>query len=316
MKKLSYLLGLIAITGLIFTSCTKDEDDPLPPSLSFLGGIEPGTGWDRVDGDITLEAGEPFVFGFTATSQSDKNLSRILVIRDYENVSENTVLDSTISATSFTIDIETVAFPNNPGTEIFTVTATDKNGLSTSISFTITTVAADPGISVYTNISLGSYTSTTNSSFASITGETFSLAQAQDDAVQAKIDWVYFHGATYGHTLMSPTNENLYDIYPEIENWVNKKTTLFGKTTLEEADYNLINNKNVLILTIQNDGVSITQDFYSETISNPGGFEVGDILAFETHEGNRGLIIIREVNAGSTNGNSTIKYDLKVEKAN
>lgn len=298
MKKLSYLLGIIAITGLIFTSCSKDEDEPLPPAVSFLGGTEPGTGWERIDGDATLEVGKPFVFGFTATSKSDKNLSRILVVRDYENVSENTVLDSTISATSFTIDIETVAFPNNPGSEVFTVTATDKNGLSTSISFTITTVAGDPGISIYADITLGSYTSATNSSFASITGETFSLAQAQDEAVQSKIDWVYFHGATYGHTIMSPSNDNLYAIYPGIEDWATQKTTLFGKTTnVSEDAYNQIDNKNVLILTIQNDGVTLNQDFYSELISNPGDFEVGDIIAFETQEGNRGLLIIREVNS-------------------
>lgn len=316
MKKLSYLLGIIAITGFLFTSCTKDEDDPLPPTVSFLGGTEPGTGWERIDMDATLEVGEPFVFGFTATSKSDKNLSKVVVVRDYENVSVNTVLDSTISATSFTVDIETVAFPNNPGSEVFTVTATDKNGLSTSISFTITTVAGDPGINVYTDVTLGSYTSTENSSFASITGETFSLAQAQDEDVQAKIDWVYFHGATYGHTMMSPSNENLYAIYPDIESWASQKTTLFGKTTnITEDAYNQIDNKNVLILTIQNDGVVINQDFYSELISNPGGFAAGDIIAFETQEGNRGLLIVREVNSATPNGDSTIKYDLKVEKA-
>ncbi|MCF8378374.1 MAG: hypothetical protein K9H49_02285 [Bacteroidales bacterium] len=313
MKKISYLLGLLAVAGVLFTSCAKDEEEPLPPTITFLGGVHPGTGWDRVDGDVTLEVGEPFVFGFTAQSKSDKNLSTIKVTRDYENVSQTTVLDSAVSVSSFTVDIETIAFPNNPGSEVFTIKVTDKNGLSTSASFTITTVPGDPGISSYTNITLGSYTSATNSSFASITGETFSMTEAQDADVQAKIDWVYFHGATYGHTVMSPTNNNLYAVYPQIENWTNKNNTLFAKTALNQAAYDLVTDKNILILTIQNTGVTLNSNFFSELISNPGGFAVGDVLAFETHTGNRGLLIIKEVNSASPNGNSTIKYDIKVE---
>ncbi|MCD4696863.1 MAG: hypothetical protein K8S16_11555 [Bacteroidales bacterium] len=315
MKKLSYLLGLLAVAGIIFTSCSKDEEEPLPPTITFLGGVHPGTGWERVDGDITLETGEPFVFGFTAKSNSDKNLSRIKVTRNYENVSLNEVMDSTVSISTYTVDIETIAYPNTPGSEVFTITVYDKNSLSTSASFTITTVAGDPGIVEYTDISLGSYTSATNSSFASITGETFNLTDAEDPAVQSKIDWVYFHGATNGHTLMSPENTDLYAVYPQIESWTNKNTTLFGKTTsIDENAYNAVTDKNILILTIQNDGVALVDDFFSELLSNPGGFEVGDILAFETHDGNRGLILVTEVNPGTPNGNSTIKYDLKVEK--
>jgi hypothetical protein len=86
---------------------------------------------------------------------------------------------------------------------------------SASISFTITTTPGDPGIHVYTDIQLGSYSSATNSSFASATGETFSLSEANGSPdIQNKIDWVYFHGATYGHTLMSPSNIDVYIIYP------------------------------------------------------------------------------------------------------
>ena len=94
MKKLTYLLGLLVVASAIFTSCSKDETEPDPPSITFLGGTEPSTGWERVDGDVSLTVGEPFVFGFTASSNSDKNLSTIKVTRNYENVTQSTLLDS------------------------------------------------------------------------------------------------------------------------------------------------------------------------------------------------------------------------------
>ncbi|MCB2219333.1 MAG: hypothetical protein KQI35_02980 [Bacteroidetes bacterium] len=315
MKKLSYLLGLLVVAGMIFTSCSKDDEEPDPPTITFLGGIEPTTGWERVDGDVNLNVGEPFVFGFTASSNSDKNLSSIKVTRDYENVFLNTLVDSAVSVKTFTIDIQTVAYPNTPGTEVFEVTVSDKNGKTSSINFTVTTSQADPGISVFTDVELGSYTSTTNSSFASITGETFSLAEANSDpAVQAKIDWMYFHGATRGHTLMAPNNDVTIDIFPAVENWTNRNTTFFAKTTLGAGDYSAVENKNQLVLTITNQQLDFGDDFYSELVSNPGGFAVGDIIAFETLSGNYGLIKITEVNPGANNGLSTIKYDVKVEK--
>lgn len=316
MKKLSYLLGLLLIGGIIFSSCSK-EDTATAPSVSFLGGVYAPWGAERIDQDVTLTVGEAFVFGFTASSTSDKNLTRIKVTRNYENVSMNTVMDSAVSVASFTVDIETVAYPNTPGSEVFTITITDKNDLSTSISFTVTTVAAEPNISTYTNISLGSYTSTTPSSFASITGETFSVSQANDPVTQKKIDFVYFHGGTYGHTVASPASAIAGTIYSTtVATWAteNRNHTSFGLTNLTVAAYNAVETKSQLILSIQNDGVALDEQFQSQLLSNPAGFAVGDIIAFETYDGNQGLIKLTEINVGATNGASTIKYDLKVEK--
>ncbi len=315
MKKLSYLLGLLVVSSIIFSACSKDEEEPDPPTIIFLGGTEPSTGWERVDGDVNLTVGEPFVFGFTASSNSDKNLSNIKVTRNYENVFTNTLLDSAVSVQSFTIDIQTVAYPNTPGSEVFEVTATDRNGKSSSISFTVTTTLADPGINEFLDVSLGSYNSNTNSSFASITGQTFSLPEANaDESIQAKIDWVYYDGATGGHTLMSPANTSIEAIYPSIADWANRNTTYMVKTNLTTNDYEAVENKTQLVVVISNQGLTFNKDFYSENVSSPGGFAVGDIFACETSEGKFALIKVTEVNEGANNGLSTIKYDIKVEK--
>jgi len=316
MKKLNYLLSLIVISGLIFSSCAKDEEENTPPTLSFLGGLYQPWGIDRTASDVTMEAGKLLVFGFTASSTTTKNLSRIKITRTYENVSVETILDSAVAVPSYTLDIETVSNPQT-GTEVFEITVTDKNDLSSTINFTVITVEADPGIHVYNGIELGSYLSTTNSSFASITGETFSLGEAEDPAVQSKISWVYFHGVTFGHTVMSPANDALEDVYQEIvDDWTNRNTTLMAKTNLTVASFDPIENKNQLILTIQNSGVSLTEDFHSELQSDPNGFEVGDVIAFETGDGNQGLIKVTEVNPNADIGLSTIKYNVKVEKSN
>lgn len=315
MKKLTYLLGILVVAGVVFSSCAKDDEEEDPPSITFLGGTEPTTGWERVDGDVQLTVGDPFVFGFTASSNSDKNLSNIMVTRNYENISTTTVLDSNVSVKSFTIDIQVVAYPSTPGSEVFEIKATDKNGKSSTISFTVTTEMADPGIIEFMNVELGSYNSSTNSSFASITGETFSLAEANaDESIQAKIDWVYYDGATGGHTIMSPVNASIETIYPAIGGWTNRKTTLIAKTTLTANDYEAIDTKTQLIVVISNQGLSFDKNFYSENTSNPGGFAEGDIFACETSGGKFALIKITEVNEGANNGLSDIKYDIKVEK--
>lgn len=313
MKKLSYLLSLFVITGLLFSSCAKDEEENTPPAVSFLGGTYEPWGIARTDSDVTMETGKPLVFGFTASSTTDKNLSRIVITRNYENVSLVTVLDSAVSVPSYTLDIETVSYPN-VGTEVFEIAVTDKNSMTTTISFTVTTTAADPGIHAYTNIELGSYQSSTNSSFASITGETFSMQEAEDPAVQSKISWIYFHGNANGHTIMSPVNAIIEQVYPDVANWTNRNTTLMSKTGLTTEAYDLIENKNQLIITIINSGAVLSDDYHSELLSNPGGFAVGDIIAFETEDGHQGLMKLTAVNPGASIGESTIEYDVKVEK--
>jgi hypothetical protein len=47
MKKLSYLLGLLVVAGIIFSACAKDEEEPDPPTVNFLGGIYTPWGVER-----------------------------------------------------------------------------------------------------------------------------------------------------------------------------------------------------------------------------------------------------------------------------
>ncbi|MBN2173170.1 MAG: hypothetical protein JW731_03495 [Bacteroidales bacterium] len=314
MRKLSYLTGLILLTGLVFTSCNKDENEEpqnVNPTMNFKGGTHTPTGMEYVDGDITLSTNETFVVGITASSNSGKNLTNLNITRKFENGAPF-YADTTFNATNFNYDFFFLA-NNEVGNEDWIFTMEDKDGNKTQLSFTITTEAIPAGIVEYTDIELGSIDSPTESSFASITGETFLITEAANDAtIQEKIDFVYFDGATYGQTIVSPDDDLAAQVYSSISNWTTRNATLFSRTQLNAAAYDqIINAFSLLAVTQQLD---FDVKFISELKPEPAeGFAVGDVFAFQTATGLFGLIKVTEVNQGATDGLSTIKYDVKVQ---
>jgi len=311
MKKFKLLFGFVIITGIFLTSCSKDEEEPTAPTINFK------TGATYVSSDTILTKGSFFTVGITASSTTDKNLASVKLTRTYEIIGDvNEIYNFSLNSTSFSFDTTLAAHPNE-GIENFICTVTDDNGLSSSVNYTITTVAGDPGIYIYNNINLGSFDSNTNSSFVSVTGQTFSQAEAlADTLIQQKIDWCYFDGDTYGHTLMSPANDEILNVYDNIASWNEdyRNNTKFEKTTYAASTFDGIENSSQLTVIIYNANLSFSSNFFSEELSNPGGFAVGNVIAFQTFAGKRGLIKVTAVNPGTTNGESTITYDVKVMK--
>jgi hypothetical protein len=285
-----------------------------PPSIALLGGTYEPLNLERIDGDVTKTVGEQIVFGIVANSQSSAELRRIFIQRVYENVATLTLLDSSFSQMSFELDVVTWAYPA-VGQEVFTCTVWDKNDFSASVEFTVTTVASDPEMSTFTNIVLGSYDpAAPNSSFASVTGETFSIIDAA--ANSDKIDWIYFDGATYGNTIMAPSDDFILQVFASVENWTTRNATKFVRTNITASVFDAISEKNALIASISPYLTNLNESFISELMPSPGqGFSVGDVYGFRTAGTEHlGLIKITEVNEGATNGLSTIKYDVKVQE--
>lgn len=292
MKKLSYLLGILVVAGMLFSACSKEEENMEPPSLSFLGGE------GRIDSDETLTVGTEFTFGFTASKVSDQDLRRVLIQRKFENVSTITVLDSAISAASFTLDITTFAYPT-VGAEDFEITVTDKADKSSTISFTITTTPAASNITTYIDKILGAQGNTTGSSFASMDGTVYELADAK--ANSEKIDWMYFYGATNLATLASPDDDAAAQVFngePNgLQNWDTKNATRFKLTTLSGADFNAINTSVQLVTA-----ATLPTAPVETKINN---LSAGKVLAFETWDEKYGLIRIDAV-SGTSDGSITI----------
>ncbi len=273
-----------------------------------------------ISDDQTLQINFPFAIGVeaTANNESQANLSHLKIERIFEQVSTSIAYDEELNAMTFSVDVQTISYPA-VGDELWRITLTDENNEQAIKEFTITTIVADPGISTYNNITLGSYASVVNGAIDADLGTVYSLAEANDDQqVQAKIDWLYYEGATGGHTLMSPSNNNISIVFPSIDQWQIRNETMIGLTALGVTDFNSIENISQLIALIQGQLVSgnldLSHNFYSQNMSSPGGFEVGDIIAFESSTGNYGLIRIKQINPGVTTGESEIVIDLKVEK--
>lgn len=297
MKRLSYLLGLLIVAGMLFSACDKEEESTDPPSLAFLGGD------GRVDTDTELVVGTEFTFGFTASKVSDQDLRRVLVERKYENVSTITVLDSTISSASFTIDITTFAYPT-PGAEDFEVTVWDKADKSSMISFTITTTPAASNITVYDDKILGAQNNVTGSSFASMDGTVYDIADAKENS--EKIDWMYFHGATNLATIAAPDDADAALVFngdPNgLQHWDTKNDTRFKMTALSSADFNAINSSVQLVTA-----ATLPTPPDQSKINN---LSVGKVLAFETWDEKYGLIHINNI-TGTADG--TIDITVKVQ---
>jgi len=299
---------------LVITITIQGSPPDLKPTISLLSGTH-SSGNVYIDGDQTMEVNETIAFGIEAFANgySGANLTNLHIVRNYKTISPSQVLDKDYNSASITWDTVTVSYPL-AGEEYWTITVTDDKGETNETGFVITTTQMDPGILIFTDRQMGSFTSTVNHAIDIEAGTTYTLTELEEPANQAKIDWVYYQEDVYGHTLMSPVNDSAASIYPEIELWTNRKTTWFAKTDMTTSTYNSIANDQQLTILINNGGYNFNNNYFSENLSNPGGIAVGDIIAFETEVGNIGLIKINTINQGATNGESTISFDVKVEK--
>jgi hypothetical protein len=130
----SNFLFLIALPGvLLFSSCEKDK--MVPPTIDFLTGA----GYTSADAHIALNTN--FKIGVDAKRTEDKDdLKTFVVTRSYDGGTASTIDDVTLTsaqAGEFTKDYP-LTTRNVAGTEKYTFTVTNRDGLITTKSITIT----------------------------------------------------------------------------------------------------------------------------------------------------------------------------------
>ncbi len=303
MKRLSFLFAILVMASVpFFTSCSKDTTTAdVKPTINFIGG----TGF--TSGDVTLNAGDAIKVGISAFSNSSSKakLKNLKVVRTFNNT-PFVALDSTFSTTdAFNITLESFAYPA-AGTERWTFTITDKDGESAEISFNITTTTTSAGgpIKSYNQVILGSYdNSAYGSSFASSDGTVYTLANAKTNA--AKIDWMYYYGATNNATLASPNDATVTEIFTSSTNgpstWSVRNDTRFAKVNLPSGlTWDSITT-DLEIITLAT-GISDTKTNL---------LTAGQIVAFNTVAGKKGLIKIESITG---TGAGSITYSVKVQE--
>ena len=124
---------LITIVAFFFSSCEKDK--MIPPTIDFTTGA----GYVSADGHLAVNTN--FKIGVTAKRTEEKDdLKTFVVTRSYDAGAETTIDNVTIpsaQAGEFTKEYP-LTTRNQNGTEKYTFTVTNRDGLITTKSITIT----------------------------------------------------------------------------------------------------------------------------------------------------------------------------------
>jgi hypothetical protein len=299
MKKVFVVASMIGLSALLFFSgCQKDDDEPQgDPTINFL--VDQG----YISGDATLPVSTEFKVKIAAfmNNETEAKLTGLKISRTFTQAGRAD-WDTTLSLNKeeniqYEITFET---PSILGSELLEFQIIDENSRSDEISLTITT---EEDINSFEMRILGSYDNlTVGSSFASIDGNVYTQQEAFAD--QAKIDFLYWWGASTSATIGAPDDVNANLVYGNLTyglpQWTTKNATRFVGTALTDTDF---------------DAVSVAADIMN-AVSNPSDTRIGqlmesDVLGFETVDGLKGLIRVKEIVAG-TDGQITI--DVKVEK--
>jgi hypothetical protein len=126
-------LFFLAAVFAFFSSCKKDK--MIPPTLDFTTG----NGYVSADAHIALSTAFKIGVDAKRTEEHD-DLKTFIVTRSYDGGAETTIDDVTLSAAQageFTKDYDMMS-RNQAGTEKYTFTVTNRDGLITMKSITIT----------------------------------------------------------------------------------------------------------------------------------------------------------------------------------
>jgi hypothetical protein len=133
MKKLKFLafLMIAAFGAAMISSCGDGDDDlePVGPTLNFLGGME------YVSSDAELTADSEFSVGIRGTHS--ENIEKFTVTLAINGTSAGTLFDSSFKSRDFDYVFVRTTGPDAQ-TERYSFTLTDRNGVETTRSITIT----------------------------------------------------------------------------------------------------------------------------------------------------------------------------------
>jgi hypothetical protein len=298
MKKYLLFFGMIVLFSatLLISSCTTDNTTTdLPPTIGFLAES------DYLTGDATLTVNTPFSIKVVAqeNATSGTNLESMKITRVFNLSSWDTTL--TFNESTYTLLSSFIA-RSTAGVEKIEFKVTDKDGQSATKSLQITTELGTTPINTFAMKILGSYQSATGSSFASIDGSVYTLPEAF--ANQAKVDFLYWYGASTQATIGAPDDPKANEVYTGVNglpNWTTKNATRFVETTVTVAEFDAITDGNVLA----------TLAAGATTLSHMGSLAVNTVFAFKTQSGKYGLI---KVDAIVTGASGDITIDVKVQQ--
>lgn len=294
MRKITNLflaLGVIAMMG-VTTSCEDSATVPGPDiTLSQ-------TSTDVESGGTVYIAG---------TIVAEGKLDEVQISKTYADGKSET--DQSI--TSFKTGVITEATADNTYNINYsldnvvqdvtiTIKAIDKNGASASQNYTVTVTAAPGEISEFTAILLGGQSTSEPSLLDANTGTRYTVANDEGKNHAADVDIVYYYGNTNNATLAAPDDETVDGTGANSFNWTGswstKNATRFGDSSI---DFDAATDDSDIAL------------IGSLTASKMTGLAIGDVLAFETAAGKKGILKVTALTDGES---GSITLSVKIQK--
>lgn len=295
MKKLFAFCGMVLLTGLFFTSCTKEEDEPVLPTINF------NTASGYVFENTTAAYGDTLTFGVTANGNGTDNLVKFQLLANGQQL-----VDSTINTQAFVFNF--FITKSIADVEEWSFIATDIAG--NSFTKTITITGAFGQLDSYVTILLGAQDNATTESFLSLSNNMATrYLQAQAFEHQADIDMYCFYENTPEHqnemALGSP-GANITGIFtgatsPDNYDVATKNLTWFVKTTLTPAQFDAVQNDAIVV-----DSYDENFDFKKAKL-----LAAGDVYSFRLQNGKYGLLKVIAVDGTET---GTLTMAIKVQK--
>jgi hypothetical protein len=132
MKTTSQFLFAMAIAGIFVTSCKKDKDQQIPPTMSFK------TGSGYVSTSDTLSMNDTIVVGITAAkSEAQDLLTRFVATQKYDAGTATSFINESFNQDNYSKDM-TIITRNVAGTEAYTFTIINRDGLTKTLALTFT----------------------------------------------------------------------------------------------------------------------------------------------------------------------------------
>ena len=132
-KRFFFPLFFLALSFFTLLSCEKDEGKL--PEIAFK------TGGSYLSADKTVAPGESVTVGITADKTEDKDVLKTFNVSvSYDGAANTTVSNESIPSAQedhFEKDV-TLTARNQTGTEKYTFTVTNRDGLTNSVSLTLT----------------------------------------------------------------------------------------------------------------------------------------------------------------------------------
>ncbi|MBW6489867.1 MAG: hypothetical protein K0B15_01615 [Lentimicrobium sp.] len=293
MKRLIILCGFALLSGFLLSSCTKDEEEPVPPTVAFNQLPI------YITGDVSAAFGDTLKFGIILQSNGTDNLVKFEI-----KANGQSLLDSTINTQSFTYNFYTIKGISDQ--DIWAFKATDIAGNKKEETITITGTFGQ--INTYTTILVGAQDNAATESFLSFSNnQATKYFQAQAFQNQDKIDIFCFFENTPEHqnmmSLGSP-GSNITGVFTGAtspDNYTTKNLTRFYKTTLNAAQFD----------AIQNDAIILDAYNATEARKKASVLTAGEVYAIKIQSGLTGLIKVIAVN-GAESG--TLEIAVKIQK--